>query len=125
MRRRIGAASPRSAAETAPGDAAIVRAVIVLAHSLGLQVVAEGVERHAQLDYLKELGCDIVQGYVVSAPVAAGDITEYPGKVRLISVGFGSADSPVPVVQNTRAARIASRSSSSVAIVMSGAMGSR
>jgi hypothetical protein len=40
-------------------------------------------------------------------------------------VRLGSADRPVPVVQNTRAERIASRSSSSAAIVMSGAVGSR
>ena len=42
-----------------------------------------------------------------------------------VAARLGSADSPVPVVQNTRAARIASRSSSSGAMVMSGACGSR
>ena len=42
-----------------------------------------------------------------------------------VAARLGSADSPVPVVQNTRAARMASRSSSSIASVMSGAVGSR
>ena len=52
-------------------DAAIVAAIISLAHSLGLSVVAEGVERQDQLIYLASCGCDTVQGYMVSPPMRA------------------------------------------------------
>lgn len=53
------------------GDAAIVRAVIALAHGFGLTVVAEGVESQAQVIKLAQLGCDIVQGYHYGAPMLA------------------------------------------------------
>ena len=52
-------------------DAAITRAIIVMAHSLDLQVVAEGVETCEQLRFLREQGCDEVQGYLISRPVPA------------------------------------------------------
>lgn len=55
-------------------DAAIVRAIITMAHELGIQVVAEGVEQAAQLMRLRELGCDLVQGYLFSRPVPAIDM---------------------------------------------------
>jgi EAL domain-containing protein (putative c-di-GMP-specific phosphodiesterase class I) len=50
---------------------AIVKAILVLGDSLGLQVVAEGVENDEQMRLLKILGCDLVQGYFVSKPVNA------------------------------------------------------
>lgn len=50
-------------------DIAIVRSVVSLAHSLGLKVVAEGVEDTATLTELAELGCDMAQGYVISKPL--------------------------------------------------------
>lgn len=51
-------------------DAAIVASTIALAHNLGFKVVAEGVEREAQLKYLQDRGCDAVQGYLFSRPMA-------------------------------------------------------
>ncbi|HUQ29058.1 MAG TPA: EAL domain-containing protein [Usitatibacter sp.] len=54
-----------------PEDAAITHAIIQLAHSLGLRVVAEGVETSAQLTYLRDNGCDEVQGFLFSAPLNA------------------------------------------------------
>ncbi|MGF6089753.1 putative bifunctional diguanylate cyclase/phosphodiesterase [Pseudomonas sp. 18173] len=52
-------------------DAAITRAIIAMAHGLSLKVVAEGVERHEQLEFLKHERCDEVQGYLISRPIEA------------------------------------------------------
>ena len=52
-------------------DNVIVRSTIDLAHNMGLAVVAEGVEDEATLERLRTLGCDMVQGYFLSRPLAA------------------------------------------------------
>lgn len=52
-------------------DAAIVKAIISLAHNLQLSVIAEGVETQTQLDYLQRNGCDEIQGYYISRPIPA------------------------------------------------------
>jgi diguanylate cyclase (GGDEF)-like protein/PAS domain S-box-containing protein len=56
-----------------PDDAAIVLAIINMAHSLKLQVIAEGVEKDVQLSYLRRHGCDEMQGYYFSRPVPEGE----------------------------------------------------
>ena len=62
--------------ETDADDRVIVETIIVLAHSLGLQVVAEGVETRAQADFLKDRGCDELQGYLFSAPRPLSELGE-------------------------------------------------
>ena len=54
-------------------DGAVVRAVVGLARSLGLRTIAEGVEDHAQMDVLRELHCDAVQGFLFSMPLPADE----------------------------------------------------
>ncbi|MFO1372143.1 MAG: EAL domain-containing protein [Candidatus Competibacteraceae bacterium] len=60
-------------------DAAIVKSIITLAHSLKLSVVAEGVETKEQLDYLCNLDCDEIQGYLFSPPISADEFTKLLG----------------------------------------------
>jgi len=56
-------------------DAVITRAVINLAHNLGIQVVAEGVETEDQLNFLKAHRCNLAQGYLISRPIPHGDLS--------------------------------------------------
>ncbi|SDH39310.1 PAS domain S-box-containing protein/diguanylate cyclase (GGDEF) domain-containing protein [Paraburkholderia phenazinium] len=58
-------------------DAQIASAVIALGHSLGLEVVAEGAETQAHIDFLRNEGCDEVQGYFFSRPIPASDMTAF------------------------------------------------
>ena len=60
-----------------PDDKAIVGAIINMARSLGIQTIAEGVETEAQLDYLREEGCNEVQGYLFSKPMTADTFESY------------------------------------------------
>jgi len=52
-------------------DKTIVRSTIDLGHNMGLKVVAEGVETRDVLDQLREMGCDLAQGYYLSRPLPA------------------------------------------------------
>lgn len=61
---------------TSSRDAAtLVEAIIAMAHALNLTIIAEGVETAEQLALLRDLGCDMIQGYVFSPPLPADDIT--------------------------------------------------
>lgn len=57
-------------------DCAIAAAILVLAQKLGLKVIAEGIEAQEQVTFLTELGCNELQGYLLSKPVAAQHIPE-------------------------------------------------
>ena len=59
---------------TGSNDAAIARAIISMAHRLGLKVVAEGVENAEQLEFLRANDCDEVQGYFIARPAGAAEI---------------------------------------------------
>lgn len=56
-------------------DAAIVKSIVTLAHSLKFAVIAEGVETKEQFDFLKDIGCDEIQGYLFSPPVSVDEFT--------------------------------------------------
>jgi diguanylate cyclase (GGDEF)-like protein len=62
---------------TNAGNASIVNAVIALGHSLGLAVVAEGVETMEQAAQLRALDCDIIQGYLISRPLPADEMSRF------------------------------------------------
>ncbi|MFN7783759.1 MAG: EAL domain-containing protein [Lysobacterales bacterium] len=62
---------------TDPDDEAITATIITMAHSLGLNVVAEGVETVEQLQYLHEQGCDEIQGYWLSRPIEESDCANF------------------------------------------------
>ncbi len=71
-----------------PEDEAIVRAMISLAHALAWPVTAQGVENAEQLDLLRDLGCNIVQGYYFTKPVTSAEATE------LLEENFSTTISP-------------------------------
>ncbi len=56
-------------------DESISSAIIAMAHGMGMRVIAEGVETNEQLEALRQLGCDEVQGYFISRPVPAEEVT--------------------------------------------------
>ena len=56
-----------------PDDLALTTAIIAMAHSLGITVVAEGVEKEGQYAILRERGCDLAQGYWIGHPVPAAE----------------------------------------------------
>lgn len=63
-------------------DQSICRAIIALAHGLGMKVVAEGVETKEQLDYLRLLDCEEIQGYLFAKPMPALDLVSFLSKHR-------------------------------------------
>ena len=62
-------------------DEVIVRSTVDLGHNLGLLVVAEGVESWAVLERLREMGCDVAQGYVISQPIPADELIDWLQRV--------------------------------------------
>lgn len=66
-----------------PSDAAIVRTIIAMAHALGLEVIAEGVETDAQRTFLRENGCLLYQGYLCGKPMTASTMEALVGQARI------------------------------------------
>jgi diguanylate cyclase (GGDEF)-like protein len=75
-----------------PEDVAIVRAIISLAHSLRLRVVAEGVETNDQLEFLRRLGCDQYQGFLYSPAVPAAVFAQLIKRLRAERPEYTEAD---------------------------------
>jgi diguanylate cyclase (GGDEF)-like protein len=72
-------------ASTDPDDAALVMAIITLAHNLRLKVIAEGVESEEQLRFLHLLRCDEIQGYLFSKPLPADDFKQLHCEGQFVS----------------------------------------
>ncbi len=91
---------------TGAKQGALVRAIVMMAHSLDLTVVAEGVETEAQRTYLERHGCDLYQGHLLSPPLSASDMEHYlrvrhavpaTPRARARSRSVSSQPSPVKV----------------------------
>lgn len=76
---------------TDPDDAAITAAIIGMAKSLNMRVLAEGVETEAQVEFLRRHRCDEIQGYYFSRPLPASQLAAF-----LLAAGIRCADTPVP-----------------------------
>jgi EAL domain-containing protein (putative c-di-GMP-specific phosphodiesterase class I) len=86
-------------------DDAIVRSAIDLSHSLGLKVVAEGIETPAAWTALIHLGCDYAQGYFVSRPLAAEQVGDWIGEVNAKLANAESGTAQVRVLTELRSTR--------------------
>jgi EAL domain-containing protein (putative c-di-GMP-specific phosphodiesterase class I) len=71
-------------------DAAITQAVIAMGHGLRIRVVAEGVERESQLEFLRRHGCDEMQGFLFSRPVGAEDLMRFLASKSLQALPLAS-----------------------------------
>ena len=77
--------------ESDPNDADICDVTVLLAHKLGLEVVAEGVESEAQLKFLRSIGCEKIQGYLISRPLPAEHLEDFLQK-KASTVHGGTID---------------------------------
>jgi diguanylate cyclase (GGDEF)-like protein/PAS domain S-box-containing protein len=77
---------------TSEGDAALARAVIAMAHGLGVSVIAEGIETTDQLSILRSYGCDEGQGYLLGRPVLASEVPRvvFVGSAGLVAPGLAA-----------------------------------
>ncbi|WP_418317308.1 EAL domain-containing protein [Piscinibacter sakaiensis] len=91
-------------------DAAIARAVIAMGHSMRMSVVAEGVETQAQADFLRGLGCDEIQGYLLSRPLPGPELVDWLRAHETVrakaqrAVGGNSAPMPLMTLWESKAA---------------------
>ena len=99
----IGEARERARRESA-GGAAIASAVIGLARGLGLEVIAEGVEKRSQLEFLAREGCTACQGYLICPPVPADEFERWLKSRRRLATRSGQKRG-APAPQKSRKAR--------------------
>ena len=77
-----------------PNDAAIAKAIIAMAHSLRMKVIAEGVETKGQFEYLRSHGCDEMQGFYFSKPVPAQEFEQLLREQRQVTAAALAEPSP-------------------------------
>ena len=85
----------------------IVKAILGLAHNLGMKVIAEGVETHSQLHVLRGLGCELVQGFLLAEPLSAAEaavLVQAGVAAAVRHAGAGAATRPVAAAAASRAA---------------------
>ena len=85
---------------TGPDDVAIVTAIITLAHAMNLNVIAEGVETQEQLELLRLLNCDEVQGYMFGQPLCAQEFSELLTNRRSPNSRRSYDTNPLPPLHN-------------------------
>jgi hypothetical protein len=104
-----------------------VRSTIDLGHSVGLVVVAEGVETMEQLSLLTKLGCDLVQGYVFAKPMPLHQITPLLGTrlyeaLHAIEAGIGIEFPDADVLETETLTELAQSAEKVRALLLSGAV---
>jgi EAL domain-containing protein (putative c-di-GMP-specific phosphodiesterase class I) len=95
-----------SGLENSEGDAAIIRAVIALARSLGMTATAEGVETEHQLTYLRNEDCNQAQGYYLGRPAPADEITRMLERDQALSLCPRPAPARSPKPSGTSASEV-------------------
>lgn len=70
-------------------DSILIQAIIAMAHGLGLQVIAEGVETKEQFEFIRKQKCDLVQGFHLSKPLSAVEFSKYIKKVTIAQTATG------------------------------------
>jgi diguanylate cyclase (GGDEF)-like protein len=91
-------------------DAVIVRSIVDLGHTLGMTVVAEGVESREILDALVSLGCDVVQGFYLARPLPAERLMEWSEGFQLLPPTEDSSAPTPPVAVDDKVVPLARRS---------------
>jgi len=84
----------RGAASVTSRNSAIIRAIVTLAESLGMDTCAEGVETHDDLNLIRELGCSQIQGYIFGKPAESSAARELANSTRVEAEGYQSIREP-------------------------------
>lgn len=69
-------------------DCKIAEAIVLMGQGLNIEVIAEGVETREQLDFVRSLGCDVVQGYLVEKPMSPQSINDFISRLKIINNGL-------------------------------------
>ncbi len=89
-----------------PQSSAIATAIMALSNSLGLQVVAEGVETHQQMEVLYGLGCHLMQGFLFSKAISAADLEAWVKQAQLPRLGQAQDDEEAAVLVGQKVAGV-------------------